>query len=81
VKVFCTCKAHKAVSQIVLLKQNEDHKNDDDARGRKRMDKRLDESREHLEGPRIRLPDLDGYRPTDAPAAWRGPAASGYRQP
>jgi hypothetical protein len=28
------------------------------------MDKRLDESREHLERPRIRLPDLDAaHRP------------------
>jgi len=62
VQVFCTSETYKPISQVALLKQNKNHKNDDDAGGRKRVDQRLYESPEHLERPGIWLSDLDRYR-------------------
>jgi hypothetical protein len=53
---------NEAVSQVLPLQQEEDHKDDDDAGRRQRLEQRPSDLQDELERRRIGWADLDGNR-------------------
>ena len=52
----------EAVSQVLPLQQEEDHKDDDDAGRRQRLEQRPGDLQDELDSGRVGWADLDGNR-------------------
>ena len=61
-QILSSGESDQAVSQVLPLKQNEDHEYDDDPRSRQWMDQRSDQPNDDLKCTGIRLPQLHGDR-------------------
>ncbi len=63
-------KSDEAISQVATLREDEYDEHKDDACGRQRRGHGTDQTQQGLQGPGIRLPDLDRDRPLRLGSPW-----------